>query len=160
MQGPEEIERKFLVAELPVGLESFPNADVQQGYIAVEGEVEVRLRRKGERCYETVKGPGSLSRLELEIELEAAQLEALWPATEGRRVFKRRYRVPHGPHIVELDVYHGGLEGLTTAEVEFESVEASTAFEPPPWFGREVTRDGRLKNRNLALHGLPPELDP
>jgi CYTH domain-containing protein len=160
MQAPVEIERKFLVADLPAGLESFASAEIHQGYIAVSDGLEVRLRRKGARCTETVKGPGSLCRLEIEVELSESQLETLWPATEGRRVVKRRYRVPYGPHTVELDVYRDRLEGLVTAEVEFDSVEASVAFEPPPWFGRELTEDPRYKNRNLALGGLPKENAP
>jgi CYTH domain-containing protein len=55
----------------------------------------------------------------------------------------------------EVDVYEGALAGLITAEVEFSSEEASSAFAPPGWLGREVTGDKRYANRALAVDGLP-----
>ena len=56
---------------------------------------------------------------------------------------------------IELDVYTGALEGLRVAEVEFPDDAAADAFEPPAWFGREVTDDARYKNRALARDGAP-----
>ena len=41
------------------------------------------------------------------------------------------------------------------AEVEFESEEESSSFEPPSWFSKEITHDERYKNKNLALNGMP-----
>ena len=35
----------------------------------------------------------------------------------------------------------GALTGLSVAEVEFATEDAADAFEPPAWFGREVTDD-------------------
>ena len=57
--------------------------------------------------------------------------------------------------MLELDVYHGRLEGLLTAEVEFDAVAAASAFVPPDWLGRDVTDDPRYKNKKLATDGLP-----
>ena len=155
---PQEIERKFLVdmKRLPAGWESSEAKKIVQGYVAIEpGGTEVRLRRKGQRYFLTVKSSGSLERSEGEIELEPKRFSELWPFTEGRRVEKVRYSIPLGDQLVELDVYEGALEGLATAEVEFATPEASRGFEPPPWFGEEKTEDAGFKNRNLAVHGLP-----
>jgi CYTH domain-containing protein len=155
-----EIERKFLieVSSLPDGLDSSPQEQIQQGYLAVSPNgTEVRLRRKGDRCFLTVKSPGGLQRLEREVELTPDQFESLWPATSGQRVEKVRYLIQLRDHQIELDRFAGTLEGLLVAEVEFPTVEASQAFSPPDWFGREVTQDERYKNRNLALHGLDVE---
>jgi adenylate cyclase len=55
---------------------------------------------------------------------------------------------------IELDVYHGQLEGLITAEIEFASAEAAAAFRPPAWLGREITDDPGYKNKRLATHGV------
>jgi CYTH domain-containing protein len=68
---------------------------------------------------------------------------------------KTRHRIPYGTHLIELDVFADTLEGLVFAEVEFDSTEALAAFDPPPWFGREVTDDGRYTNASLSLHGRP-----
>ncbi|GIV59138.1 MAG: CYTH domain-containing protein [Rhodothermaceae bacterium] len=152
-----EIERKFLIDRLPEQLETFPHEPVRQGYVAADpnGTV-VRLRQKGDRFYLTVKSAGERARIEREVLLAADQFEALWPATEGRRLEKTRYYLPHGAYTIELDVYHGALEGLFTAEVEFESHAAAEAYAPPAWFGREVTYDPRYKNLQLATRGRPP----
>jgi adenylate cyclase len=150
-----EIERKFLVERLPDGLDAHPSGDIEQGYLAITDDVEVRVRRYGDRSFLTVKSSGSESRVEEEIEIDAHRFDALWPLTEGRRVQKRRYRIPVGNLTLELDVYHGRLDGLLIAEVEFDSLAEATAFVPPGWLEREVTDDPRYKNKRLATEGLP-----
>ena len=151
-----EIERKFLVEGPPPDLDQHPSRPIIQGYVAIQDDgTEVRLRRKGDRFFETVKSGRGLARLESEIELTHEQFDELWPAVGDRQVEKIRYRIPLGNLTLELDVYAGRFAGLLTAEVEFDSVAESAAFEPPEWLGAEVTDDERYKNRNLALHGLP-----
>nr|MBA3748918.1 adenylate cyclase [Solirubrobacterales bacterium] len=87
--------------------------------------------------------------------------EALWELTEGRRVQKTRRRVrlagatPGADLQVEVDEYADALDGLVVAEVEFPDEEAARRFEPPPWFGRELTDDWRYANRSLASDGMP-----
>jgi adenylate cyclase len=151
-----EIERKFLVEHLPDDLDAHPSREIDQGYLAITDDVEVRLRRYGEQTLLTVKSSGTESRVEEEIEIERRRFDALWPLTEDRRVQKRRYAVPIGDGLtLELDVYHGRLSGLVTAEVEFASLADATAFVPPRWIGREVTDDSRYKNKRLATSGMP-----
>ncbi len=154
--GPE-IERKFLVAEVPGDLGRHPSESIAQGYIAVDGPVEVRLRRRGGRALLTVKSGAGRVRVEEELELDDRRFESLWPLSEGRRVNKTRHRLPAagGDLTIELDVYAGDLEGLVVAEVEFDSEAAADAFEPPDWFGAEVTDDPRYANRALAVDGVP-----
>lgn len=151
-----EIERKFLVEHLPDGLDAHPSRDIEQGYLAITDDVEVRLRRYGDQSFVTVKSSGNESRIEEEIEIDERRFGALWPLTDGRRIQKRRYAIPIGDDLtIELDVYHGRLSGLVTAEVEFSSLADATAFVPPGWLGREVTDDARYKNKRLATDGLP-----
>jgi CYTH domain-containing protein len=151
-----EVERKFLVDAPPDKRLLETPALIEQGYVAAGSDgTEVRLRRKGDRFYQTIKQGQGLSRVQIEIELSPEQFESMWPHTEGRRVTKYRHEIPLGPHVIELDVFHGPLEGLIIAEVEFESVEQARVFEPPEWFGEEVTEDARFQNRNLALNGRP-----
>ncbi len=149
-----EIERKFLVGEPPAWLGDCAAQDIEQGYLAVGRDHEVRLRRREDDRILTVKAGHGRDREEREVELSAEQFDALWPLTEGRRVAKRRHRV-EGEIAIDVDVYRGELEGLVTAEAEFPSDEASEAFEPPPWLGRELTGDDRYANQQLALSGLP-----
>ena len=153
----QEIERKFLVRWLPAEAAVWRWAPIRQGFMALEEDLEVRLRVKGERCFETVKSGRGMVRGELEVELAPAQLEALWPATEGRRVEKERAEVSWRGAILEIDRYLGRHAGLVVAEVELESLEAAADFVPPSWFGAEVTGDRRYANRRLASDGLPGE---
>ena len=158
MPSGSEIERKFLVAEVPGDLADYPSEPIEQGYVAVEGPVEVRVRRRGDRALLTVKSGAGRVRVEEELEIDDRRFASLWPLSEGRRVTKRRYRLPAGGGLtIELDAYTGDLEGLHTAEVEFDSEAASDDFDPPPWFGREVTDDLRYANRALAVDGVPDE---
>ncbi|HUA05733.1 MAG TPA: CYTH domain-containing protein [Solirubrobacteraceae bacterium] len=150
-----EIERKFLVDRLPDRLDDNPSAEIEQGYLAITDEVEVRVRRYGDQAFLTVKSGGDEMRVEEEIEIDPRRFDALWPLTDNRRIEKRRYRIPAGTLTIELDVYHGRLSGLLVAEVEFDSPEAAAGFAPPGWFGREVTDDSRYKNKRLVTSGLP-----
>lgn len=120
-----------------------------------EDGTEVRLRQSGEQYFRTVKSGGNEIRDEFEIEITRDQFEGFWPATAGKRLTKTRYRIPPD---VELDIYHGNLQGLQIVEVEFESVEAKNKFAPLSWFGKEVTDDERYKNKNLATKGMPKDI--
>ena len=150
-----EIERKFLVAHVPAAELLGPGQVLRQGYLAEEGDVSVRLRITTDDCVLTVKAGRGLSRTEVEQHLEHHQAEALWPHTEGRRIDKTRHRLSVAGGTAELDLYAGSLDGLQTVEVEFASVDAAAAFQPPTWFGAEVTEDGRWTNAALARHGRP-----
>ena len=148
-----EIERKWLVQDPPAAALAVEGDEIAQGYLAIAQDgTEVRVRRRAGRCFLTVKSAGGLVRGEREVELSPEQFEALWPATEGRRVEKVR-RVLDGR--IELDVYSGSLSGLIVAEVEFDDADAAAGFDPPDWFGREVTGENAYKNQRLAVDGLP-----
>ena len=153
-----EIERKYLVAKVPASIEASIGKSIRQGYvIAVEGGIELRVRQKGERFFQTIKMGEGLSRTEIEIELSQDQFEQLWPHTTRRRISKTRFALSLGEYTAELDRFEGHLSGLLLVEVEFPSIDASRRFTPPPWFGSEVTEDSRYKNRNLAIYGIPGE---
>jgi len=157
-QKSEEIERIFKVRQVPKNIEQYSSENIVQGYLAIDVTgSEVRLRKIGDRYFETYKGAGRLQRRELEIELSPDQFNTLWLGTEGRRIEKIRYQINEGGQKIELNVFQGNLEGLVLAEVEFPSREKSEEFEPPDWFGDEVTEDIRFKNQNLAQKGAPKD---
>lgn len=150
-----EIERKFLLEELPAELDQRESVAIEQGYLAVAGAVEVRLRRAGEARTLTVKRGAGERREETEIELGEEQFAPLWEAC-ANRLAKRRHRVPLGDGLTaEVDVYAGALSGLAVAEVEFPDDATARGFRPPPWFGRELTGDRRFANQSLAIGGMP-----
>ncbi|HEV7495076.1 CYTH domain-containing protein [Baekduia sp.] len=153
----QEIERKLLVDELPDDLDAWRARRLEQGYLAITDEAEIRIRRADDNdAWLTVKSAPSLSRVEEELVLDADAFERLWPLTEGRRVVKVRHTREDAPGMTfELDVYEGALAGLVTLEVEFASEEDARAWTPPPWAGRDVTGDKAYANQTLAVHGAP-----
>jgi adenylate cyclase len=149
-----EIERKFIAEELPTrGVGS--GIAIRQGYIAEEGDAEVRVRLTTRATSLTVKVGRGRTRTEVEVDVAAEDAEALWAHTDGRRIEKVRHAVDVGGAAAEVDVYGGALDGLIVVEVEFESENAADSFRPPPWFGRELTGDARWSNAALARHGRP-----
>jgi adenylate cyclase len=154
-----EVERKWLVPAVPPAELDRAGEAIDQGYLTIgEGGTETRIRRRAGEYVLTVKSGTGLARREQSVTLDGGQFEALWPVTAGQRVEKTRYLipVPGAPKLtIELDVYSGDLTGLVVAEIEFESAPAATAFDPPDWFGLEVTDDRRYKNQALATSGRP-----
>jgi CYTH domain-containing protein len=158
MPAGSEIERKFLVDDLPPGYDTHPSERIEQGYLAIGADgVEVRVRRRGDKTLLTIKsGPGQV-RVEEELAIDERRFASLWALTAGRRVTKTRYLIPLADAaLLELDLFDGALAGLRVAEVEFDSEEASAAFTPPAWLGREVTGDPAYANQRLALSDRPP----
>jgi CYTH domain-containing protein len=153
----QEIERKYLLRHIPEELASHPHEAISQGYISISNDgAEVRLRQRGQRFYETVKRGSGQGRVELEIEITKDQFDALWDATEGKRIEKVRYTIPlSGGLLAEVDIYARSLAGLVTAEVEFDTERRAAEFHAPAWFGEEVTQEDAYKNQRLAVQGLP-----
>lgn len=151
-----EIERKFLVADLP-DLNNAQKAVVRQGYLTVpEDSTELRLRQKDDSYFLTLKGGGGLVRVEREAEISAAQFETFWPETQGRRVEKERFTgTLKDGRTFELDVFLGDLAPLRLVEVEFATESEALSFVPPAWFGADLTEDKRYKNKMLAINGAP-----
>lgn len=58
-QKSEEIERVFKVRQVPKNIEQYPSENIVQGYLAINVTgSEVRLRKIGDRYFETYKGGG------------------------------------------------------------------------------------------------------
>ena len=151
-----EIERKFLAQELPQNLHIHPSATIEQSYISFSPTI--RIRKKNESFFLTVKGKGHMVREEFEMEILEEEYLILKEKIDGKIVVKTRYFILlEHDFIAEFDVYEGDLLGLYTIEVEFEKLEIANQFVPPLWFGREVTQDPRYKNTWLSKNGIPIE---
>ncbi|CAA9341290.1 MAG: hypothetical protein AVDCRST_MAG68-2999 [uncultured Gemmatimonadetes bacterium] len=153
--GPErEIERKFLLSAMPklTGVE-VEIRQIEQGYLPGDRLAE-RVRRvktpAGTRWYRTVKLGAGVSRIEVEEETTERIFRTLWSLTRGRRVRKRRYAVPDGGLVWEIDRFRN--QRLVLAEVELPAED--TPVEIPAWLApvlvREVTGDPAYVNLNLA----------
>lgn len=144
-----EIEKKFLVNEIPFDLEKYSADMISQGYICINPVI--RIRQKGFQFYLTCKSKGLMVREEFEIEISEDEFLILSKKLDFNLINKKRYYIPLTDVLtVELDLFKGVLSGLIMAEVEFPSLEAALAFIPPAWLGQEVTNDVRYHNSYLC----------
>ena len=149
----QEIERKFLVLSEDYKSEAFQKEKIVQGFLSRHPERTVRVRIKSNKGFLTIKGKspdGGVSRFEWEIEIPLHEAEALFELCEPGRVEKVRHLVKQGPHVFEVDEFHGENEGLTVAEIEL--TEAKEQFEKPEWLGKEVTGNLDYYNSNLIAN--------
>ena len=108
------------------------------------------MTRGGTRWYRTVKLGSGVARQEIEELMPESLFDALWPLTEGRRVSKRRYRIPDGALVWEIDEFTD--RELVLAEVELSRVDEVPAV--PEWLANyltmDVTEEPVYLNINLA----------
>ena len=133
-----EIERKFLIKNLPDNLSSYPYHQIEQGYLCTAPVV--RIRRQDEEYYLTYKSKGLMVREEYNLPLTIESYAHLLPKIDGILISKKRYLIPIESDLtIELDIFEGKLSPLILAEVEFDTEEQAKAFTPPEWFGEDVT---------------------
>lgn len=167
-----EIERKFLLKALPAALALYNKEEIEQGYLCVNPVV--RVRRQGEAYYLTYKGSGMLAREEYNLPLTREGYAHLLAKADGYVITKTRYFIgteeldcwdqPHTPRalshadvgdgrVIELDVFHGQLEGLVMAEIEFSDREQADSFPLPECVLADVTYDEHYHNSYMSRNG-------
>ena len=146
-----EIERKYLIDKdnIPCRLEEYPSRQIEQGYLCTEPVV--RIRRDNEDYVLTYKSRGLMVREEYNLPLTSEAYQHLKAKIDGRLIQKTRYMLPMDNGLtIELDLFHGDLEPLILAEVEFPDEETAVSFQAPSWFGEDVTFSSRYHNSILS----------
>lgn len=149
---PLEIERKFLVkGEYKPYAHS--HETIIQGYLSSIPERTVRVRIKGDKGFITVKGIGNhsgISRYEWEKEIPVEDAKELINICESGVIYKERYYVKNGRHLIEVDEFSGDNKGLVIAEIELS--DENETIDLPEWLGAEVTNDKRYFNSFLTKY--------
>jgi len=146
-----EIERKFLIPKenLPADLKSFPCHHIEQGYLCTSPVV--RIRRQDDDYFLTYKSKGLMAREEYNLPLTPEAYQHLRPKADGILISKDRYVLPEKNGLfIELDIFHDTYEGVFLAEVEFPTEEAANAYNPPEWFGEDVTYSTKYHNSTMS----------
>ena len=144
-----EIERKYLVTSLPDTLEPYSYHMIEQGYLCTEPVV--RIRRQDDDYFLTYKSKGLMVREEYNLALTRDAYLHLREKTDGSIISKKRVLIPLTNELtIELDIFAPPFAPLMMAEVEFPTEEMALRFEPPAWFGQDVTFDGRDHNSALS----------
>ena len=144
-----EIERKFLVKGEFRHLAT-ENSEITQAYLSVVPGRTIRIRITDSKAYITVKSPvlpNTFRRNEWEYEIPVEDGWEMINLCVPGKIVKTRYFIPAGERKFEVDVFHGGNEGLIIAEIELGS--ESEEFEKPEWLGAEVTGNPEYYNSNL-----------
>ena len=162
-----EIERKFTVKNLPEHLEQYEKKEIEQAYLNGDNPT-IRIRKSNEEYYLTYKSregvlmdeaSTALSREEVELPLTKESYEHLREKADGQVIRKTRYLIPiENGRKIELDLFHGYLQGLILAEVEFESEEEAAAYQMPVWMEEDVTFDCHFRNAVMARFSRFEEL--
>ena len=146
-----EIERKFLVRGDDYKRAATRSYRIKQGYICSGHGHTVRVRRRDDQAFLTIKGPsldGGLSRYEFEKEITPDEADQLFRLCEPGIIDKTRYLVEAADgHTFEVDEFYGDNEGLVVAEVELSAPDEP--YVKPPFIGDEVTGDRRYYNSHL-----------
>ena len=155
-----EIERKFLIKQIPEGCTSFPCRQIEQAYLNTDPVV--RVRRDNDDYYLTYKGKGLLSREEYNLPLTKESYDHLREKVDGRIIHKTRYIIPMNcicpenaafcstPLFLELDIFHDDLAPLILAEIEFPDEETANTYPTPQWLGKDVTFSSAYHNSTLS----------
>ncbi len=163
---PLEIERKYIIY-MPdlAALDAMAGEkwDVMQVYLtgsAEQGSRRIRRVRDeaGERWYYSEKiRLSATTRIEREREVSAEEAEELLKLADPskRPIEKRRWRIPYGGKLVEIDVFPF-WQHQCFCEVELEREDED--FTLPHWVRvfREVSAENRYNNNNLARE-IPEE---
>ena len=157
-----EIERKWLfdMEKVPVD-QSKTLTHYKQLYLSIDPEVRVRSKVvenlvTGEKTYETymlcVKGEGDLTRTEIQTPLDKNEFIRLLKENNvdlAYAIKKKYYTIPIGEYKLTVGTVDKGTEAeFSYGEIEFDSEEEALAFNPPEWFGKEVTNDKSYKMKN------------
>lgn len=144
-----EIEKKFLVNEIPFSLDSFKSRKIEQAYLSTDPVI--RVRRDNDEYYLTYKSKGFIVREEYNLPLNKSSYEHLLSKADGNIITKTRYEIPEKNNLtIELDVFEGKFTGLILAEVEFESEADANSYIPPEWFTKDVSNESAYHNSTLS----------
>lgn len=143
----QEIERKFLVKEIP-NLTGIKPVHYERYFLQRGSTVEERIQKK-DNTFEYEKKV-TISPIESHKEKRIISEEEYnnLKQRSSDAIIRESYILATNPE-VSLKIYEGRFKGLMRVEVEFKSVEEANSFIPQDWMGEEITnsplgRDGKL----------------
>ena len=147
-----EIERAYLLKNIPRDLDKSKSVVIEIGDFFDSNTVDaLKVRRKGD-SYELIKKEGEslAKRVEHVIPIKKEEFDSLIKATvQNHKKTRYFYKIRGG--ICEIDFYQGKLLGYARVEVEFNSRKAMENFNPPEWFGQEITAINHEIHEHLGI---------
>ena len=150
-----EWERRFLLAQLPAGLDLTRFEQLEDWYwphtrlrlrkvMTPAGEIlALKLTQKYQAPHQS-----DLATTITNIYLSLAEYQLL-AQLPGRSLHKHRYHYLFNGHIYSIDQFQGTLQGLITAEIEADE-QTLLALPLPPFALRDITGDLAYRGSTLA----------
>jgi len=145
-----ELEKTFLLKNIPADLKTCPFIEISDIYVpSTVNHPILRIRKRGDKYEMTKKAPinenDSSEQYEKTIPLSKEEFSEL-SSLPGKRLRKTRYYCPWKNDKVkgeraEIDIYLDNLEGLATADFEFDSAEDKNNFKMPDFCLADVTQE-------------------
>lgn len=154
----KEIERKFIISNIPKNLEIIEKKFVEQNYLLITKLDEIRLRKeiilnadiKKENYTLTKKSGFGLIREEEEHFISEKMYNLLKSLIEKKPILKKRQiALLDKDTDAVIDEYIDKSINMKTIEIEFNSIENANNFKVPKWFGAELTNNEQFKNKNI-----------
>ena len=145
----KEIERKFLVKEMP-DLNGLERSQLDRHFLYVGEGIELRIQTNGE--WYKLQRKCSVSETERDTEelvLSHAEFEVLKQCAV-LSIQRESYHLADSPN-TDIRIYSGKFDGLVRAEFEFSSQEELVAFMPPNWAGAEITGTSLARDSQLLM---------
>lgn len=142
-----EIERKFMVKEIPAKYLNQTPMEYERYYIYVGVDIELRVQKKGNK-YEMERKvkSGELSRDTLKIPITEGEFTAL-SKNITKALLRRSYLLENSNFSTKE--YAGDYHGLIRAEFEFNNEKEAKNFISPEWCGNEITASKLGKDSKL-----------
>lgn len=162
----KEIERKYAVKYIPEDFKIESVVYIKQAFIYRDKLTLIRVRdikekypTNTQKYIYTVKAKGDIEytndynvgkKYEIENDIQKEEFDKLIKKPISNIIEKTRITAPIENNLkVEIDIYYNYLEGLLTAEIEFQNEEQANNFQKPDWLGEELGYK-KLSNRKLA----------
>ena len=162
----KEIERKYAVKYIPENFKIESVVYIKQAFIYRDKLTLIRVRdikekypTNTQKYIYTVKAKGDIEytndynvgkKYEIENDIQKEEFDKLIKKPISNIIEKTRITAPIENNLkVEIDIYYNYLEGLLTAEIEFQNEEQANNFQKTDWLGEELGYK-KLSNRKLA----------
>lgn len=142
-----EIEHKYLVKNKAYRDMAVAVYEIQQAYIDRNAAHTVRIRKKNDKYFLTIKGKTIKdTRHEVEFQITESDYEELFALCEGKIINKTRYLVRFEGYDWEVDEFHDD-DKLIIAEIELKTSHKN--YPLPPFIGAEVTGETKYYNSQM-----------
>ena len=144
-----EIERKFLVKQLPVNIGE--TIYIKQYYLSNNKDMVQRLRvfNQEQAIISFKQKTSNISKYEFEYNIPLEDANKMIEIIDVPFINKKRHIIHINSIKWEVDEFLDQNKGLIIAEVELKTENQSISI--PNWVDIEVTKDNRYYNYNLAL---------